>query len=121
MKHFNLLEKLQKIEAYRKLKLESIVVLLIASPSTIDKMFKIYTFFENRTEICILFRNRTEIYTSFKNRTESYTFFKNRFKIYTCILFKNRTEISNILSMVDGLSIRPQKIALLKGDAGAKV
>ena len=39
------------------------------------------------------------------DRTKIYTFFKNRFKIYTCILFKNRTEISNILSMVDGLII----------------
>ena len=55
---------------------------LIVSPSTIDKMFEIYTFFENRTEI--------------------YTFFENRFEIYTCILFENRTEI---LSMVDGLTI----------------
>ena len=55
------------------------------SPSTIDKMFEIYTFFENTTEI--------------------YIFFENRFEIYTYILFENRTEISNILSMVDGLSI----------------
>ena len=45
---------------------------IIVSPSTIDKMFEIYTFFENRTEI--------------------YTFFENRFEIYTCILFENRTE-----------------------------
>ena len=51
--------------------------------STIDKMFEIYTFFENTTEI--------------------YTFFENRFEIYTCILFENGTEISKILSMVDGL------------------
>ena len=60
---------------------------LIVSPSTIDKMFEIYTFFENRTEI--------------------YTFFKNRFEIYTCILFENRTEI---LSMVDGLTISTVKL-----------
>ena len=58
-------------------------------------MFEIYTFFENTTEI----------YTFFENRTEIYTFFENRFEIYTCILFENRTEISNILSMVDGLTI----------------
>ena len=67
----------------------------IVSPSTIDKVFEIYTFFENTTEN----------YTFFENRTEIYTFFENRCKIYTCILFENRTEISNILSMVDGLSI----------------
>jgi len=53
------------------------------SPSTIDKMFEIYTFFENRTEI----------YTFFENRTEIYTFFESRFEICTCILFENRTEI----------------------------
>ena len=52
------------------------------SPSTIDKLFEIYTFFENTTEI--------------------YTFFENRFEIYNCILFENITEI---LSMVDGLTI----------------
>ena len=69
---------------------------LIASPSTIDKMFEIYTFFENTTEI----------YTFFENRTEIYTFFENRFEIYTCILFENRTEI---LSMVDGLTIRSNR------------
>ena len=62
-------------------------------------MFEIYTFFENTTEI----------YTFFENRTEIYTFFENRFEIYTCILFENRTEISNILSMVDGLTITLQK------------
>ena len=52
----------------------------MVSPSTIDKMFEIYTFFENTTEI--------------------YTFFENRIEIYTCILFENRTKISSILSMV---------------------
>ena len=41
----------------------------------------------------------------FENRTEIYTFYENRFEIYTCILFENTTEISNILSMVDGLTI----------------
>ena len=65
------------------------------SPSTINKMFEIYTFFENTTEI----------YTFFEKRTEIHTFFENRIEIYTCILFKNSTEISNILSMVDGLTI----------------
>ena len=59
---------------------------LVLTSSAIDKMFEIYTFFENRTEI--------------------YTFFENRSEIYTCILFENRTEISNIFSMVDGLTIR---------------
>ena len=68
---------------------------VIVSPSTTDKMFEIYTFFENTTEI----------HTFFENRTEIYTFFENRFEIYTCILFKNRTKISNILSMVDELNI----------------
>ena len=63
----------------------------------IDKMFKIYTFSENTTEICNFFENRTEIYT----------FFENRCEIYTCILFENGTEILKILSMVDGLSINP--------------
>ena len=72
---------------------------VIVSPSTIDKMFEIYTFFENTTEI----------YTFFKNRTEIYTFFENRFEIYTCILFENRTEI---LSMVDGLTIRANLLKL---------
>ena len=38
-------------------------------------------------------------------RTEIYTFFENGFEIYICILFENRTEISNILSMVDELNI----------------
>ena len=40
-----------------------LLIVLIASPSTIDKIFEIYTFFENRFEIytCILFENRTEI------------------------------------------------------------
>ena len=52
------------------------------SPSTIDKMFEIYTFFENKTEI----------YTFFENTTEIYTFFENRTEIYICILFENRTE-----------------------------
>ena len=68
------------------------------SPSTIDKMFEIYTFFENTTEI----------HTFFENGTEIYTFFKNRFEIYTCILFKKRTKISNILSIMvdDGLLIQ---------------
>ena len=38
---------------------------------TIDKMFEIYTFFDNRTEICFLFENRFEIYSYmlFENRT----------------------------------------------------
>ena len=53
------------------------------SPSTIDKKFEIYTFFENTTEIRNFFDNRTEIYT----------FLENRFEIYTGILFENRTEI----------------------------
>ena len=35
-------------------------------------------------------------------------FFKNRVEIYICILFENRTEI---LSMVDGLTIRLQNMA----------
>ena len=38
---------------------------LIVSSSTIDKMFEIYTFFENATEIFIFSKNRTEIYTFF--------------------------------------------------------
>ena len=59
---------------------------LILSSSTIDQMLKIYTWYENRTEI--------------------YTFYENRFENYTCILIENRTEISNILSMVDGLTTR---------------
>ena len=42
----------------------------------------------------------------FENGTEIYTFSENRFEIYIYILFENRTEISNILSMVDGLTIR---------------
>ena len=48
----------------------SLPIVLIVSPSTIDKMFEIYTFFENRFEICNFFENRTEIYTFFKNRFE---------------------------------------------------
>ena len=71
--------------------------MLIVSPSTIDKMFEIYTFFENTTEICNFFENTTEIYT----------FFENRFEIYTCILFENRTEI---LSMIDGLTISTKQL-----------
>ena len=37
-------------------------VMLIMTSSAIDKMFEIYTFYENRTEICILLENRFEIY-----------------------------------------------------------
>ena len=68
-------------------------VIFIVSPSTIDKMFEIYTFFENRTEI--------------------YTFFENRFEIYTCILFENRTE--NFEHFVNGrwTHYKPQKCALV--------
>ena len=51
-----------------------------------------------------------EIYTFFENTTEIYTFFENRTEIYTCILFEIRTEISNILSMVDGLTIQQNLI-----------
>ena len=36
---------------------------IIVSPSTIDKMFEIYTIFENTTEIYTFFEKRTEIYT----------------------------------------------------------
>ena len=68
------------------------------SSFTINKMFEIYTFY----------KNRTEIYTFFKNRTEIYTFFENGFEIYICILFENRTEISNILSMADEVTINLQ-------------
>ena len=39
---------------------------LIVSSSTIDKMFEIYTFFENTPYSCIFFENRTEIYTFFR-------------------------------------------------------
>ena len=34
----------------------------IVSPSTIDKIFEIYTFFENRTKIYTFFENGLEIY-----------------------------------------------------------
>ena len=47
-------------------------IIVIVTSFTVDKMFAINTFFENRTEICILF--------------------ENRFEIYSCILFENRTE-----------------------------
>ena len=55
---------------------------LILTSSAIDKMFEMYTFFENRTEIR----------TFFENRTEMCILFENRFEIYSYILFENRTE-----------------------------
>ena len=66
------------------------LILLIVSPSTIDKMF----------EICTFFKNTTKIYTFFEKWTEIYTFFKNRFEIYTFILFENRTK--NFKHFVNG-------------------
>ena len=72
--------------------------------SATDKMFEIYTFFENRTEIR----------TFFENRTEMCILFENRFEIYSYILFENRTEISNILSMADGVTISTIIIPLLE-------
>ena len=50
--------------------------------SAVDKMFEIYTFFENRTEI----------YT-YENSTEIYIFYENRTEIYIRILFENMFEI----------------------------
>ena len=63
---------------------------LIVTSFTIDKMFEIYTFFENRTEIRTFFENRIEICI----------LFENRFEIYSYILFENRTE--NFEHFVDG-------------------
>ena len=57
-------------------------LILIVTSFTIDKMFEVYTFFENRTEIR----------TFFKNRTKICILFKNRFEIYSYILFENGTE-----------------------------
>ena len=98
--------KIDKIRNYHVMQGIFESSILIVSPSTIDKMFEIYTFFENTTEICNFFENRTEFYT----------FFENRFEIYTHILFENRTEISNILSMVDGLTISTKNLLFLESD-----
>ena len=57
-------------------------IIVIVTSFTVDKMFEINTFFENRTEIRTFFENRTEICI----------LFENRFEIYSCILFENRTE-----------------------------
>ena len=59
-------------------------------------MFEIYTFFENTTEIF------------FENRTEIYTFFEKGLKFILAFCLKIGPKISNILSMVDGLSIKLQ-------------
>ena len=78
--------------------------------SAIDKMFEIYTFYENRTEIYIFFENRTEIRTFFENRIE------------ICILFENRIELivtfcskigPKILSMADEVTIRTNLQSIL--------
>ena len=66
-------------------------IIVIVTSFTVDKMFEINTFFENRTEIRTFFENRTEICI----------LFENRFEIYSCILF----EIFDILPMVDELNI----------------
>ena len=73
---------------------------LIVTSSTIDKIFEIYTFFENRTEIRTFFENRFEICILFENRIEICILFENRFEIYNYILFENRNE--NFEKFVNG-------------------
>ena len=47
-------------------------IIVIVTSFTVDKMFEIYTFFENRTEIRTFFENRIEICILFENRTENF-------------------------------------------------
>ena len=68
---------------------------IIVSPSTMDKMFKIYA----------LFKNTTEIYIFFENRAEIYTFSKIGSKFILTFCSKIGPKISNILSMTDEVTI----------------
>ena len=63
---------------------------LIMSPSTIDKMFEIYTFFENTTEIYIFFSKIGPKFTLFS---------KIGSKFILAFCSKIGPKISNILSM----------------------
>ena len=70
---------------------------VIVSPSTIDKMFEIYTFFKNTTEI----RN------FFENRTENLAFFsKIGSKFISAFCSKIGPKISKNLTMADEVTIR---------------
>ena len=51
------------------------VSVVIVTSFTIDGMFEIDTFFENRTEIRTFFENRIEICILFENRTENFEHF----------------------------------------------
>ena len=80
--------------------------MLIMTSSAIGKIFEIYSFYENRTEICIFFENRTEICTFFENRTKIYFFSKIGSKFTFAFCSKIGPKISNILSMADEVTIR---------------
>ena len=49
---------------------------LIVSSSTIDKIYEIYTFYENKYEIYTFYENRYEIYTFCKNGYEICIFYE---------------------------------------------